>query len=227
MNRPHEAPHGPALTAGFFARDTATVARDLLGKVLVSRAGDTVTGGRIVETEAYLGSHDPGSHAATKGVTARNVVMYGPPGRAYVYFTYGNHHMLNLVTEPEGTAGAVLIRALEPTIGTDEMLRRRAQSVRATRTVRALSPKDVANGPGKLAAALDVDLRDNGTELGMGRLVVYDAPSPIEAVGCSGRVGLSHGHELDLRFFLEENSHVSTGRTGPVRPRSRRERGTT
>lgn len=205
----------------FFARDTVTVARDLLGKVLASRVGDTVCGGRIVETEAYLGAHDPGSHAATKGVTKRNMVMYGPAGRAYVYFTYGNHHMLNLVTETDGVAGAVLMRALEPLFGVEEMLRRRA-----ARAGKRLRPVEVANGPGKLAAALGIGLAENGAELGSGTLAVYDAPAPPERIASSGRVGLSEGHELELRFYLEGNPFVSKGRTGAKPPRVRQKKGT-
>jgi DNA-3-methyladenine glycosylase len=209
------------LPESFFARDTVKVARELLGKVLVSRARDTVCGGRIVETEAYLGSHDPGSHAATKGVTKRNAVMYGPPGRAYVYLTYGNHHMLNIVTEPEGVAGAVLVRALEPLFGADEMLLRRA-----ARTGTRPPEVEVANGPGKLAAALGISLAENGTALGGGTLTLYDAPAPPERVVVSGRVGLSEGHELELRFYLGGNPFVSRGRTGAKPPRVRQEKGT-
>lgn len=208
------------LPVAFFARDTATVARELLGKILVSRVDGIETGGRIVETEAYLGADDAGSHASTVGITKRNAVMYGRPGHAYVYFTYGNHHMLNLVTEPEGTAGAVLVRAIEPSIGVDEMLRRRA--VGAKGGTRALRPPDIAGGPGRLAAALGVDLSHNASELGSGPLAVYDAPAPPERIVRSGRVGLSAGHELDLRFYLEGDPHVSRGRTGPKPPKSRR-----
>ncbi len=195
------------LPASFFARDTVTVARDVLGKVLVSRAGGVLTGGRIVEAEAYLGNDDPGSHAATKGITKRNAVMYGPPGCAYVYFTYGNHHMLNLVTEEAGTAGAVLIRAIEPQLGTDEMARRRG----------GRSLRELANGPGKVAQALGLDLTDNGSVLGRGRVAVFDAPPPGEPLAVSGRIGLTVGHERTLRFYLEGNEHVSRGRTGPPR----------
>jgi DNA-3-methyladenine glycosylase len=186
------------------------VARELLGALLVSRAGGEVTGGVIVETEAYLGAHDPGSHAATRGVTARNRVMYGPPGCAYVYFTYGNHYMLNLVTEAEGTAGAVLIRAIEPTMGADIMAGRRG----------GRTGPDATNGPGKVAAALGIDLGHNGVTLG-GEIAVYDAVGvDDERVGASGRVGLTAGHELPLRFFLRDNLWVSRGRTGP-KPRKR------
>ncbi len=193
------------LPAAFFAGDTTTVARELLGKVLVSRSGDTVTGGRIVETEAYLGADDPGSHAATRGITKRNAVMYGPPGTAYVYFTYGNHHMLNLVTEPEGIAGAVLVRAIEPIVGLEAMTARR----------HGVPLRRLCDGPGKLAAALGITLDDNGAALGRGRIDVFDAPSPSEPVAQGGRVGLSSGHDLPLRFYLDGNGYVSNGRTGP------------
>jgi DNA-3-methyladenine glycosylase len=199
------------LARAFFERDTVTVARELLGALLVSTAGDVLTGGRIVEVEAYLGAFDPGSHASTKGVTKRNAVMYGPPGTAYVYFTYGNHHMLNLVTEPDGTAGAVLVRAIEPLFGVEEMARRRG----------CVRTRDLANGPGKLAQALGVDLRDNGVPLGGGRLLVLTRVAPAPIVTSSGRVGLTDGHELELRFFVADDPHVSKGRTGPLPPKRR------
>lgn len=210
------------LTPAFYARDTVTVARELLGAVIVSTAGGETVSGRIVETEAYLGSDDPGSHAATRGITKRNAVMYGPPGRAYVYFTYGNHHMLNVVTEPEGTAGAVLIRALEPLTGTDVMARRR---VAGRRSVSPLPVRDLANGPGKLACALGLTLADNGTPLdGTATLSVLEPGELAGAVLSSGRIGLSQGHELELRFYLGGDRHVSTARTGPrVSSRSRTE----
>lgn len=171
--------------------------------MLVTTDGEIVTGGRVVETEAYLGSDDPGSHASTRGITPRNRTMYGPPGTTYVYFTYGNHHMLNLVTEAEGTAGAVLIRAIEPVIGLETMRARRA----------GVADRSLADGPGKLAAALGVTLADNGATLGAGRLEVLDGPSP-ERVGASGRVGLSAGHDMELRFYEEGCTFVSKGRAG-------------
>jgi DNA-3-methyladenine glycosylase len=204
---PHGLDDRTQLPAAFFARDTETVARDVLGRLLVSRVGGVLCGGRIVEVEAYLGSDDPGSHAATKGITKRNAVMYGPPGCAYVYFTYGNHYMLNLVTEAEGIAGAVLVRAIEPELGVEEMLRRRG--IHAGR--------HVADGPGKVAQALGVDLSDNGSALGAGRVAVHDAPPTDERLAVSGRIGLTVGHERALRFFLEGNEHVSKGKTGPRR----------
>lgn len=193
------------LGADFFARDPRDVARDLLGCAIVSTAGGVSTGGRIVETEAYLGSSDPGSHAATRGITPRNAVMYGPPGTAYVYFTYGNHHMLNLVCLPASEAGAVLVRALEPLWGIEAMTHRRDG--------RPL--RDLTNGPGKLAAALGIDLTDNGTPLGRGRLIVYDGVRPRDGeIAVSGRIGLSEGHELDYRYFVRDSAFVSHGRAG-------------
>jgi len=140
------------LSASFFDRSPELVAPELLGCIVATNVGGCVTAGVIVETEAYLGSDDAGSHAATKGITARNAVMYGQPGTAYVYFTYGNHHMLNLVCEPEGVAGAVLLRALRPIEGLAEMTVRR----------HGRPERDLCNGPGKLAAALGIDLNDNG-----------------------------------------------------------------
>lgn len=194
----------------FFARATGSVARDLLGKVLVSRVGDTAAGGRIVETEAYLGADDPGSHAATRGITARNRVMYGPPGHIYVYLVYGMHLMLNLVTEAEGVAGAVLVRAIEPLFGIETMAARRGG---ATGTA-------LTDGPAKVAAALGVTLAHNGIALGE-PLDVLDAPAPVGRIVASGRIGLADGHDLPLRFYLEGDPHVSRGRTG-LRPPSGR-----
>jgi DNA-3-methyladenine glycosylase len=211
-------PAARVLPPSFFARDTATVARELLGHILVSRAGGVTTAGRIVETEAYLGADDPGSHAATKGVTRRNAVMYGPAGRAYVYFTYGNHHMLNFVTERVGVAGAVLVRALEPLTGLDEMEVRRATGRGA---LRPMPVRELANGPGKLAAALGIGLACNGEPLdGSATLSVLEGSGPVGEVTTSGRVGLSVGHEIPLRFYLAGDPFVSRARTG-ARPARR------
>ena len=188
------------------------MAPDLLGCILTSVAGGQPTAGRIVETEAYLGSHDPGSHAATKGVTARNAVMYGPAGHTYVYFTYGNHHMLNVVCEPEGIAGAVLIRALEPIFGLETMAARRGG-----RPVGQL-----ADGPGKLAAALGLTLADNGIALGEGALQVYAGQRRVgESVGTSGRIGLRDGADLPYRYYLVDDPFVSKARTGALPPTRR------
>lgn len=208
-----EALFGAPLEQCFFKRHPLEVARDLIGRVIASDAPGARTAGLIVETEAYLGFDDPGSHASTRGVTARNAVMYGPPGSVYVYFTYGNHHMLNLVCEPEGVAGAVLIRALEPIHGIDVMAKRRG----------GRQLHELCNGPGKLAQALGVDLTDNGSMLGVGRLQVYAGLRPRRPkLRVSGRVGLREGHELPFRVYEADSRFVSRGRTGPSRPRVRR-----
>jgi len=205
------------LPLSYFEREPHIVARELLGCVLVSDKGGMVTGGHIVETEAYFGANDAGSHAATKGVTPRNAVMYGPPGHTYVYFTYGNHYLLNFVCEPEGTAGAVLVRALQPRYGVPTMAARRCG-----RPVRELT-----NGPGKLTAALSIDLSDNACRLNESEILVYNAPRLApELVAVSGRIGLSDGHEHEYRYYLRDNPFVSRGRTGPVRrPDCARDRG--
>jgi len=200
------------LDTSFFERETSLVARELLGKILVTTVGDHVCGGRIVETEAYLGADDRFT-CGYQGVTARNRVMYGPPGHAYVYFTYGAHHMLNLVTRPVGLAGAVLIRAVEPLWGVETMERRRGRG-----------GIDVSNGPGKVAQSFGVDLALNGARLG-GLIAVYDAARvPDEAVSTSGRVGLSVGHDLPLRFYVtgERVCFQGTDRTAPCPARRTR-----
>lgn len=131
--------------------------------------------------------------------------MYGPPGSIYVYFTYGNHFMLNLVCEAEGSAGAVLLRGLEPVSGIEVMRTRR----------RGRDLRELCNGPGKLARALGVDISDNRSLLGEGRLRVYAGVlGDAEHVDVSGRVGLSRGDELPYRCFVRGNPHVSRGPAG-------------
>lgn len=201
---------GQPLGSEFFARDPREVAVDLIGCVVASLADGDLAAGYIVESEAYLGTDDPGSHAATRGITKRNAVMYGAPATAYVYFTYGNHHMLNLVCCDEGQAGAVLVRALEPACGIEVMQDRRGRR----------EALELCNGPGKLAQALGIGLSDNGVVLGTGRLQVYAGRRLRRAqVSSSGRIGLSSGHELEYRYFEHANNHVSRARTGPLRGR--------
>src|ERR1700719_974508 len=146
----------------FFRRDPRRVARDLLGKILV-REGEFDLTARIVEVEAYLGENDPAAHAAA-GNTARNAVLFGPPGYAYVYFIYGNHYCLNVSCEREGKAGSVLFRALEPIEGIEEMASARGVEVKAPRDLVKLT-----SGPGRLAEAFGISrARDNGVDLTSG-----------------------------------------------------------
>lgn len=192
------------------------MARDLLGCLLVAQRHGARVGGVIVETEAYLGAHDPGSHAATRGMTQRNRVMYGPAGTLYVYVSYGIHHLLNIVCGPDGEAGAVLIRALEPAEGLETMRARRG----------SVTDRDLCRGPGRLTQALGVDLQDNDTLLGTRGLWVYDAVRlGEEQVARSGRIGLSAGHEEELRFYVIGSGHVSSGTPGPVRRACAKDRG--
>lgn len=196
----------PALPPEFFARPTLDVAPDLLGKLLVSRRGASITGGRIVEVEAYLDAQDLASHAAKgDGPTRRNSVMYGPPGRAYVYLIYGMHHCFNVVTERDGVAGAVLVRALEPMIGVDEMRRRRGLD----------DPRALASGPGKLCAALAIDRRDDRRALDGSRLRIVecdrDSNRPL-VVARSSRIGVEYAGawaDRPYRFFVRDCEWVS------------------
>lgn len=186
------------LSRRFYRRPTVQLARDLLGKTLFARSAEGLTAGRIVETEAYLGHGDPACHAA-RGKTARNAVMFDRPGLAYVYFIYGMYNCFNVTSEPAGTAGAVLIRALEPVEGVALMQRRRGRQ-RAT---------ELASGPGKLCIALDIGLEDKGTDLLGDRLWIEARGRRTEPVAVSSRIGISSGVELPWRFTLAGNPHVS------------------
>jgi len=188
----------------FFDRPTLNVARDLVGKMLVVREGHECLSGIIVETEAYIGCDDPACHAAV-GRTKRNEVMWGPPGFAYVYFTYGNHFMLNFVTEKEGYPAAVLIRAAEAVDGLRLMSRRRATH----------DPARLCRGPGNLTAAFGITRKDNGLPLDGLRLGVYYHNTPGDSVvERSGRVGVNEGWEKPWRFFFRDHPAVSAYRKG-------------
>lgn len=156
--------------------------------------------GRIVEAEAYYGPGDAASHAGN-GATPRSQIMFGVPGIAYVYLNYGVHCLLNVVTETEGVAGAVLIRALEPTEGLELM--------GANRPV--TSAVDLTSGPGKLTKAMDITLADNGTDLTEGHFTLQYAP-PIECEVCVGRrIGVRKGADAQLRFYVAGSEFVSRG----------------
>ena len=155
-----QLPAGIPLPRAFYDRDPRRVSRQLLGKVLVRREGKKLLAARIVEVEAYLGKNDPASHSFA-GRTLRNAVLFGPPGFAYVYFIYGNHYCLNVSCLPDGVAGGVLFRALEPLSGLDEMARLREVSLHDQRDLRHLT-----SGPGRLAEAFGITReRDNGKDL--------------------------------------------------------------
>jgi DNA-3-methyladenine glycosylase len=201
----------------FFARPPEIVAPQLLGKLLARRTSSGWLAGRIVEVEAYLGPHitetpDPASHSF-RGVTDRNRVMFGPPGHAYVYFIYGMYYCVNVTCEPEGMAGAILIRALEPILGQEEMALNRGLAANAP------APK-LTGGPGRLCEALKItrpeqnglDLLDPHSSLQLRQ----DAwtPQPIEI---TPRIGIRHAADLPLRFALAGNACVSRPTTSRLR----------
>ncbi len=175
------------------------MAGELLGKVLVHEVGGILREGRIVETEAYVGEHDLACHAS-KGRTKRTDVLFGPPGKAYVYFIYGMYHCFNVVTEPEGVAAAVLVRALEPVAGI---------------------PRGLAtNGPGKLCRALEITLLQNREDLRGNRLYIESASRiPRSRIARGPRVGVDYSGlwaRRRYRFWIRDNPFVS-GRRGAVR----------
>jgi DNA-3-methyladenine glycosylase len=193
----------PRLERGFYRRPAAVVARDLLGCILVHRvAGDMLVAGRIVETEAYLGARDRASHAY-RGRTLRNGTMFGPPGRAYVYFIYGMYDMLNVVCQPAGVPEAVLLRAVAPTHGLVSMRERRA----------VVRDRDLARGPGRLCRAFGVTRADDGADLCRGRLwIASGALSPGERVRRAPRIGVDYaGVDAGrlLRFYIDGEPCVS------------------
>ena len=188
------------LSRSFYERDARDVAPDLLNKVLVHGRKR----GRIVEVEAYVGGgEDPGSHA-NRGRTPRNAVMFGPPGHLYVYFTYGMHWCCNAVCDPEGTASAVLLRAVEPLGGVDEMRPLR---------LRAAVDRDLTNGPAKLCQAFGIAGVQNGIDLVRpppgGVTLVDDGTPPPDAPVVTTRIGLSAGAELPWRWYVDGNPYVS------------------
>ncbi len=197
------------LPPDFYARAADDVARDLLGAVLVSTTGGALASGRIVETEAYMGPHDPASHAAERiGRTARNAVMFGPPGIAYVYLIYGLHWCLNAVTGEEGYPAAVLIRAVEPLDGIEVMRRRRWGSGGAA--MRRRPDRELTAGPARLAEALAIDGALNGHPLQAAPLVLA-AGEPVDAaeIEAAPRVGVTRAADWPLRFFIRGNPWVS------------------
>lgn len=195
------------LPRSFYARPVLDVARECLGKVLVRRTAEGVMTGRIVEAEAYRGPEDRAAHSFGGRRTARTEAMFGPPGHAYVFFVYGMHWHFNLVTGRTGDPHAVLIRAVEPLSGMEEMARRRALPERD----RALT-----NGPGKLCRAFGIDKAEYGTDLcKRGALYLTEGPPP-ERVARSARIGVDYAGawaRRPWRFFDRDSAYVSRVRT--------------
>jgi len=194
----------------FYARSTLDVARELLGLLLCRREEDgTFTVGRIVETEAYIGETDPACHAAA-GLTRRTRVLYGPPGRSYVYFTYGMHHCFNVVTEPKGRPAAVLVRALRPEAGLDRMRARRG----------GRNGPELTRGPARLCEALGIDLDQNDTSLAGPVLTVRADGMTATEIGSGPRIGIRVAMDRPWRFWVAGDPFVSRARPAPRRPRS-------
>jgi DNA-3-methyladenine glycosylase len=188
-----------AVQAKFYARPTEAVARGLLGQILVSDVGGRrqQTAGRIVEVEAYIGPHDPACHAYGHRRTARTEPLYGPPGTAYVYFTYGMHWCLNAVTEPQDFPAAVLIRALEPLAGFAMMQKRRGK-------------EPLCSGPARLCEALGVTGALNGASLQRGLLrIVQGTASKRGEIATGPRIGITQAADWPLRFYIKDSPWVS------------------
>ena len=184
--------------------DTEVLAKSLLGSRLVTSFRGVRTSGVIVEVEAYLGFDDPACHAA-RGMTPRNEVMFRSPGHCYVYLIYGMYHCVNVVSDPEGVGSAVLIRAVEPLEGIDVMSRRRGASVKQL---------DLARGPGRLCEALGISTKLSGEHFAESSCIWIEPhtrfrPAQIET---SGRIGISAGGEMPLRFFVRNCPWVSGNR---------------
>jgi len=198
------------LPRSFYDRDPRLVGPDLLGKVLVRRQGRKLLTGRIVEVEAYLGADDPAAHASI-GKTARNAVLFGPPGRAYIYFIYGNHYCLNVSCLPDGTPGGILFRALEPLHGIEEMFSLRG--IEQGSDIRRLTI-----GPGRLAAAFGITReRDNGKEMASSRsdLYIADDGSQPPKLLITKRIGITKAADMPLRYIVTGNRFIS-GRKFPL-----------
>lgn len=180
------------LARDFYARPPEVVAPDLIGAVISYRTRSGLSAGRIVECEAYLGQRDEAAHAF-RGITPRTRVLFGPPGHSYVYLIYGMYDCLNLVTEPAGSAGCVLIRALQPLAGIELMRKRR---------VKARRIEDLCSGPGRLTEALGITtVRDYGLDVtGPARLVVRAAKTPAPRVAVTPRIGINVCIDWPLRF---------------------------
>jgi DNA-3-methyladenine glycosylase len=205
------------LTPAFFNRDPRRVARSLLGKVLIRKMRRGILSGRIVETEAYLGEGDGAAHSAA-GKTARNSVLFGPPGIAYVYFIYGNYYCLNVSCLPDGVAGGVLFRALEPLVGIKEMAAARGLEVPKGESLNQTSwLRKISSGPGLMCEAFDITRdRDNGKNFTSSRsdLQIADDGYRVRNVAIGPRIGITKSAEAPLRYLIANNPFVSV----PMRP---------
>ncbi len=190
--------HLHKLDKEFYCRKTITVAKELIGKLLIRIKDRRKYSGIIVETEAYLGRKDPASHSF-RGITKRNEVMYKGGGYAYVYFTYGNHFCFNVVAGKEGKGEAVLIRALVPVFGIEQMRRNRGQN----------DILNLTSGPGKLTKALEIDKSLNGASLTDTEIFITGNEESKYKLATSPRIGIIDNKDALLRFYAKDNPYVS------------------
>lgn len=192
--------YNKALKREFYLQDTITVAKQLLGKILVIKKNRTLLSARIVETEAYIGDHDPACHAYNK-ITNRSSTLYEEGGTIYVYFIYGNHYCFNVVTEPKGRGCAVLVRAVEPVEGLDYMIKRRGKTIPIY---------NLTNGPGKMTQALGIDASFNRKNLFTPSIYIYHPENqPNFEIVTATRIGINVGKEFPYRFYIKNNPFVS------------------
>jgi DNA-3-methyladenine glycosylase len=200
------------LSSAFFNRDPRRVARSLLGKVLIRKMPRGVLAGRIVETEAYLGEGDGAAHSAS-GKTARNSVLFGPPGFVYVYFIYGNYYCLNVSCLPDGVAGGVLFRALEPLTGIKEMAAARGLEISKPENLKDLQwLRKISSGPGRMCEAFDITrARDNGKNFTSSQsdLQIVDDGYRVRRVAIGPRIGITKSAAEPLRYVIAGNPFVS------------------
>ncbi|MGH7581207.1 MAG: DNA-3-methyladenine glycosylase [Gemmatimonadales bacterium] len=201
------------LPVSFFDRPADVVARELLGALVVSRIGGVRTSARIVETEAYLGYRDPASHGYLHRRNQRNAALFGPPASWYVYLSYGIHWCANLVCEAEGTASAVLLRALEPVEGVSKMRERRG----------AVDDRDLCSGPGKLCQALGITRDNLDARMMQGADVVVQPArvTPPFEVLTTPRIGITKAADWPLRFVVVRRGSGAAGRRGSAGKRGR------
>ena len=195
-----------ALPREFYDRDPRRVCRELLGKVLVRSGPRLYLAGRIVEVEAYFGKSDGAAHSFA-GRTARNAVLFGPPGFAYVYFIYGNHYCLNVSCLPDGVAGGILFRAVEPLVGVEAMAKARGLALKGGRDLRNLT-----SGPGRLAEAFGITRdRDNDKDLASAEsdLFIADDGYRVKKVLTTPRIGITKAAERPWRYVIAGNPFVS------------------
>ena len=193
------------LKKSFYRRELLVVARELLGKILIKSSGKEILAGKIIEVEAYHGDIDEAAHSYG-GITKRNEIMFEAGGYLYVYFTYGAHHCCNVVTGEKGQGTAVLIRAVEPVIGFDRMIKNRFGR-------KLKSEKEIFNltsGPGKVCQAFQFDRTHSGIDLTSEDIFILDGEKiKSKDIGISKRIGITRSVDLPWRFFIKDNPYLS------------------